>query len=70
MSFSRAIDNELFLYGGVDKEETFTCAEGLYVFNIGMHSVLGRGGDTFWSVILSDSVAIYCLYSCMISRDL
>lgn len=27
-----AIEDELYMFGGVDKEGTFTCAEGLYVF--------------------------------------
>ena len=27
-----AIDDELFLYGGLDKEGSFSCADGLYVF--------------------------------------
>ena len=31
-STTSAIDDELFLFGGMDKEGSFTCAEGLFVF--------------------------------------
>ena len=34
---SSAVNEDLYLYGGVDQEETFVCALGLYVFSTGMH---------------------------------
>ena len=37
---SSAVGKELYLYGGVDKEDTYVCATGLYVFSTGMQYLL------------------------------
>ena len=33
---SSAYNDDLYLYGGVSQEGTYTCAEGLYIFRTSM----------------------------------
>ena len=57
-SVSSAIDDELFLFGGLETEGSFTCAEGVYVFKTSSQSWerCVTSGDPPRSLSLSASV--------------
>ena len=42
-----AVGEKLYLYGGVDKEDTYVCATGLYVFSTGTHAVSTQSTSSF-----------------------
>ena len=53
------VGDELFLYGGVDSEETYVCATGLYVFSTGIQCLLNPPSHII-SLSLSLSLSLSC----------
>lgn len=62
---SSAVNDDLYLYSGVDQEDTFVCALGLYVFSTGMHHRWGAS-----MIAMTFSISLQLLVSGSVVKQL